>query len=177
MVKTLPSKAGDTGSIPSQGTKIPHAAGQLSPSAATAEPTSSRVCALKLENLPPARKTQHSCPPNKENIQEVSVLLPARNTEHLPEGHGEWSKRSTRPGREVGVRLLKKFDFIQQKGRMSFEEGSKWHGWVCGSDLRARIKGTGSSKFVNTLPIVRHCFSSAGLCKPGVQHVYLEAQP
>ena len=89
VVKTLPSKAGDTGSIPSQGTKIPHAAGQLSPSAATAEPTSSRVCALKLENLPPARKTQHSCPPNKENIQEVSVLLPARNTEHLPEGHGE----------------------------------------------------------------------------------------
>ena len=30
MVKNLPSNAGDTGSIPDGGTKIPHAAGQLS---------------------------------------------------------------------------------------------------------------------------------------------------
>ena len=37
MVKNLPSDAGDTGSIPSQGTKIPHATGQLSPRAATTE--------------------------------------------------------------------------------------------------------------------------------------------
>ena len=39
MVKTLPSNAGDSGLIPGQGTKIPHAAGQLSPCAATTEPT------------------------------------------------------------------------------------------------------------------------------------------
>ena len=32
MVKNLPSNAGDVGSIPGLGTKIPHAAGQLSPS-------------------------------------------------------------------------------------------------------------------------------------------------
>ena len=31
MVKNLPYNAGDTGSIPGQGTKIPHAMGQLSP--------------------------------------------------------------------------------------------------------------------------------------------------
>ena len=30
VVKNLPSNAGDAGSIPGQGTKIPHAAGQLS---------------------------------------------------------------------------------------------------------------------------------------------------
>ena len=30
VAKSLPSNAGDTGSIPGQGTKIPHAAGQLS---------------------------------------------------------------------------------------------------------------------------------------------------
>ena len=30
-VKNPPSKAGDAGSIPGQGTKIPHAAGQLNP--------------------------------------------------------------------------------------------------------------------------------------------------
>ena len=39
VVKNLLSNAGDTGSIPGQGTKIPHAMGQLSPCAATAEPT------------------------------------------------------------------------------------------------------------------------------------------
>ena len=31
VVKNLPSNLGDAGSIPGQGTKIPHAAGQLSP--------------------------------------------------------------------------------------------------------------------------------------------------
>ena len=38
VVKNLPSKAGDMGSIPSRGTKIPHAVGQLSPHASTREP-------------------------------------------------------------------------------------------------------------------------------------------
>ena len=35
VVKNLPSNAGDVGSIPDQGTKIPHALGQLSPLTAT----------------------------------------------------------------------------------------------------------------------------------------------
>ena len=38
MVKNPPSNAGDTGSIPGQRTKIPHATGQLSPRTATTEP-------------------------------------------------------------------------------------------------------------------------------------------
>ena len=38
-VKNLPYNAGDVGSIPGQGTKIPHAAGQLSPHATTTELT------------------------------------------------------------------------------------------------------------------------------------------
>ena len=37
VVKNLPSNAGDTGSIPGQGTKIPHAVGQLSLSTAMRE--------------------------------------------------------------------------------------------------------------------------------------------
>ena len=37
VVKNLPSNAGDVGSIPSRGTKIPHAVGQLSPHTATRE--------------------------------------------------------------------------------------------------------------------------------------------
>ena len=38
VVKNPPSSAGDAGSIPGRETKIPHAAGQLSPRAATTEP-------------------------------------------------------------------------------------------------------------------------------------------
>ena len=50
MVKNLPSNAGVTGSIPDQGTKIPHAMGQLSLRTATREkPTSCKeepMCAI-----------------------------------------------------------------------------------------------------------------------------------
>ena len=64
VVKNLPSNAGDMGSIPGQGTKIPHAAGQLSPRATTTalmrlnkracvpqttEPTLPGACAPQLE--------------------------------------------------------------------------------------------------------------------------------
>ena len=47
VVKNPPSNAGDVGSIPGWGTKIPHAAGQLSPRATTGEPratTKDPVC-------------------------------------------------------------------------------------------------------------------------------------
>ena len=37
MVKNLPSRAGDLGSVPAQGTKIPQVTWQLSPRAATRE--------------------------------------------------------------------------------------------------------------------------------------------
>ena len=39
VVKNPPSNAGDTGSTPVRGTKIPHAVGQLSPRTTTTEPT------------------------------------------------------------------------------------------------------------------------------------------
>ena len=39
VVKNAPSDAGNMGSIPRQGTKIPHAMRQLSPCARTTEPT------------------------------------------------------------------------------------------------------------------------------------------
>ena len=39
VVKNPPSNAGDIGSIPGWGTKIPHATGQLSPHTTTTEPT------------------------------------------------------------------------------------------------------------------------------------------
>ena len=70
MVKNTPSNAGDVGSIPGRGAKIPHAAGQLSPCATTTElaclnkrahvpqttePTLSGAHAPQLEKRKPAR--------------------------------------------------------------------------------------------------------------------------
>ena len=53
--------AGDTGSIPDQGTKSPHAMGQLSPHTTTTEPLSSRACAAQEEKpaCPNQRKSKH----------------------------------------------------------------------------------------------------------------------
>ena len=48
MVRNLPSKAGDMGSIPGPGTKIPHAMGQLSLKTTAAEPTRPGTHALQL---------------------------------------------------------------------------------------------------------------------------------
>ena len=52
VVKNLPSNAGDTGLICGWGTKIPHAAGQLSPRATTTEPVHSRARKPQLERSP-----------------------------------------------------------------------------------------------------------------------------
>ena len=49
MVKNPPFNAGDLGSIPGQGTKIPHAGGQLSLRAAASEPVRSGARAPQLE--------------------------------------------------------------------------------------------------------------------------------
>ena len=49
MVKSPPSNAGDAGSILGQGTKIPHAAGQLSLHATTTEPMRSGAHTPQLE--------------------------------------------------------------------------------------------------------------------------------
>ena len=52
MVKNPPYDAGDVGSIPGWETKIPHAAGQLSPRATTTEPTCSGAHAPQLKRSP-----------------------------------------------------------------------------------------------------------------------------
>ena len=55
MVKNPPFNAGDAGSIPGQGTELPHAAGQLSLHTTTREPAR---CSEKM--LPATTKTQSS---------------------------------------------------------------------------------------------------------------------
>ena len=62
VVKNLPSSAGDASSIPGQGTKIPHAAGQLSLHTATTEPACSGAHAPQLErSLRAAAKDSVCC--------------------------------------------------------------------------------------------------------------------
>ena len=60
MVKNPPSNAGDAGSIPGRGTKIPHAAGQLSPHASTTELAHSRAHVPQLES-PCTTTTEPMC--------------------------------------------------------------------------------------------------------------------
>ena len=75
MVKSLPSNAGDVGSIPSQGTKIPHATGQL-------KPARSRACAPQLESLC-ASTTELMCSaaltPQLERRPHAATREPARS--------------------------------------------------------------------------------------------------
>ena len=69
MVKNSPSNAGDVGSTPDQGAKIPHAAGQLSLHATTTE-----LCALEPmscnEEQSVTRKTQCSQKKKKKKERE-----------------------------------------------------------------------------------------------------------
>ena len=72
MVKSPPSCAGDKGSIPGQGTKIPHAMGHLSPCDTIRKPVYSRACTpqkqkpANRESLFTAIKTHH-----EQNIKNI----------------------------------------------------------------------------------------------------------
>ena len=59
MVKKPPSNAGDVGSIPGRGTKISHAAGQLSPYATTTELACLNERACMPQTTEPSRPGAH----------------------------------------------------------------------------------------------------------------------
>ena len=61
VVKNPPSNAGDTGSIPGRGIKIPHAEGQLSPKLERRPHTT-------MKSSPAAAKSRHS----QRNIWKIS---------------------------------------------------------------------------------------------------------
>ena len=68
LVKYLPFNAGDTGSIPGPGTKIPHAVGQLSSRVPTTEPN---LPAARARSPCAATRTRH-----KETEEERLNSLP-----------------------------------------------------------------------------------------------------
>ena len=71
VVKNPPSNAGDTGSIPGRGTKIPHAVGQLSLHAATTEPVAA------------AREKPMHC--NKEPVHRNERSRMPQRRSHMPQ--------------------------------------------------------------------------------------------
>ena len=98
MVKNPPSNAWDAGPIPDWGTKIPHAAGQLSPRATTTElarlnerahvpqttePThpGARVPQLERENLHATTREKPTCH-NKEPMPQRKIPHASTKTPH-----------------------------------------------------------------------------------------------
>ena len=79
VVKNPPSNAGDMGSISGQGTKIPHAMGQLSLCPATTEPTHSgahvpqleSLCATARERSPRAAPREAHTPQRRSQVPQL----------------------------------------------------------------------------------------------------------
>jgi len=72
VVKSLPANAGDMGSIPGPGTKIPHAVEQLRPDATTTEPgaTAAKACTSQEKSL---------CSATREATEMRSLSPTAKN--------------------------------------------------------------------------------------------------
>ena len=97
MVKNLSCNAGDTGSIPGQGIKIPHVAGQLSPHTTTTEPMSSGASMPQLERSPCAKTGEKPAHCNKRSC--VLELRPREGRER-GEGREEGRKGEREEGRK-----------------------------------------------------------------------------
>ena len=73
VIKNLPSDAGDMGLIPGQGTKIPHAAGQLSLHATTTELTHFNKRAPVLQTTEPTHPGAHMPQLDRENPHVTKI--------------------------------------------------------------------------------------------------------
>ena len=75
VVKNPPSNARGVSSIPGQGTKIPHAAGHLSPSATTPGPVCSSVHTPQLEKMPVCCNEDPAQPQFKQINNYASLIM------------------------------------------------------------------------------------------------------
>ena len=92
VVKNPPYKAGDLGPIPRQGTKIPHAAGQLSPHTTTTEllhlsqsPHAANDRAHVLWNPRATTREKKTCMPQLERSPRDATKSPCHNEEPVPQ--------------------------------------------------------------------------------------------
>ena len=81
VVKNPPSNAGDAGLIPGRGTKIPHAAGQLSPRATTTELVRLNERARVLQTTDPMHSGAHVPQLERENPHATTREKPVRHNE------------------------------------------------------------------------------------------------
>ena len=95
MVKNLPSNAGDMCSIPGWGTKIPHAVGQLSPGATTAELVHLSETAHVPQTTEPMRPGDHGPQLDRENPHATTREKPARcnKTSRMPQLRPDSAKK------------------------------------------------------------------------------------
>ena len=75
-----PSKAGETGSIPGWGTKIPHASGQLSPHPTTIELTHLNETARILQTIEPMQSG--ACTPQLQSPHTLEPCAPQLEKEN-----------------------------------------------------------------------------------------------
>ena len=87
MVKNLPSGAGDASSIPGQGIKIPHAAGQLSPGTVTSESLQVKS-KTQCSNPPPKKKKENEEDTRHDAVQELRRVSRFRAVGSLPSQKG-----------------------------------------------------------------------------------------
>ena len=87
VVKNPPSNAGDVGSIPGRGTKIPHTTGQLSLRAATTELASLNERARVPQTTEPMYPGAHVPQLERENLHATAREKPMRHKErsHMPQ--------------------------------------------------------------------------------------------
>ena len=84
VVKNLPSNAGDVGLIPGEGTKVPHAMGQLSPCTTPTE----LVCPSERAHVPQTTESMHSgvCVPQLErSLHATRKSLRRNGRSHTPQ--------------------------------------------------------------------------------------------
>ena len=116
VVKNPPSNAGDTGLIPGQGTKIPHAMGQLSPHATTIELASLNERAGVLQTTEPTHPGARTPQLERENPQATTREKP----EHCNEEAVNCNKRYRMP--QLSPNTAKK----RKKERKKIEEEPRW---------------------------------------------------
>ena len=91
MVKSPPSNAGDSGSIPVWGTRIPHAAGQLSPRATMKSPRVATKTRLSQINIKKRKKEEKETDPAQNKECQPICLFRANTVDSLEERPRQWA--------------------------------------------------------------------------------------
>ena len=84
MVENPTCNAGEAGLLPAQGTKIPHAAEQLSPKATATEGSHSRARALQRKSRVPPQRARTSKIDNNNFLKISTIIFYSSNRKYTP---------------------------------------------------------------------------------------------